>query len=105
MALVREACWDGYIAHATLELWVNEQFKFITSKALLTLYAEAAPAGCLDCSIYLHDETSNPMAGHAMEMPDYGHAFHRKCITKWISRSSTCLMCRLDLSTYLDPVV
>ena len=53
MALACEACQDGYIAHATLELWVDEQFKFITSKALLTLCAEAAPLGCQDCSIFL----------------------------------------------------
>jgi hypothetical protein len=30
----------------------------------------------------LEDETSNPMANHAMEMLGCGHAFHRKCITK-----------------------
>ncbi|XP_066373219.1 uncharacterized protein [Miscanthus floridulus] len=87
MALAYEACRDGCITHATLELWVDEQLKFITSEALLTLCveaeAEAAPAGCQDCSICLEDETSNPMAGHAMKMPDYGHAFHRMCITKW----------------------
>ena len=61
--------------------------KFITSKALVSLYAEpeAAPAGCWDCSICLEDETSNPTAGHAMEMPNCGHAFHRKCITKWFA--------------------
>jgi hypothetical protein len=105
VALAHKACQDGCITHATLELWVDEQFKFIMSKALLMLCAEVALARCRDCSIYLQDETSNPVASHAVEMPDYGHAFHRKCITKWISRSSTCLMCRLDLSTYLDPVV
>ena len=55
------------------------------SEALLTLYveAEAVPAGCRDYNICLEDETSNPMAGHAVEMPNCSHAFRRKCITKW----------------------
>jgi hypothetical protein len=105
VALAHKAYRDGCITHATLELWVDEQFKFIASKALLMLCAEVAPAGCRDCSIYLQDKTSNPAASHVVEMPSYGHAFHRKCITKWIGRSSTCLMCRLDLSMYLDPAV
>jgi hypothetical protein len=60
---------------------------------------------CRDCSICLQDETSNTGGGHAMEMPSCGHTFHRKCITKWFGRSSTCSMCRLDLSTYLDLAV
>ncbi|XP_066344626.1 uncharacterized protein [Miscanthus floridulus] len=107
VALAHEAYWDGCIAHATLELWVNEQLKFIASKALLMLCAEveAALARCWGCIICLEDETSNPMADHAVEMPGYGHAFHRKCITKWFGRRSTCPMCRRDLSMYLDPVV
>jgi hypothetical protein len=69
----------------TPELWVDKQFKFIASKALLTLCAEVEVAlvGCRDCSIYLEDETSNPMVGHAMKMPGCDHAFHHKCITKW----------------------
>ena len=48
MALVCVACRDGCIAHATLELWVDEQLMFIASKALFMLYAEveAVPAGC-----------------------------------------------------------
>ena len=50
MALTREAYQVGCIVHATLELWVDEQLKFIMSEALLTLCteaeAEAAPAGC-----------------------------------------------------------
>ena len=50
MALAREAYWDGYITHAMLELWINEQLKFIMSEALLMLCveaeAEAVPAGC-----------------------------------------------------------
>ena len=48
VALACEACWDGDIAHATLELWVKEQLKFIMSKALLTqcVEAKAAPVGC-----------------------------------------------------------
>ena len=37
MALVHEACWDGCIAHATFELWVDEQLKFMTSEALSML--------------------------------------------------------------------
>ena len=45
--------------------------------------AEAVPIGCRDYIICLEDETSNPAAAHAVEMPGYGHAFHRKCITKW----------------------
>ena len=63
-----------------LELWVDEQLKFITSEAFLTLCAEAKAAlsGCWDCSICLKDETSNTTAGLAMEMPSYGHAFHHK---------------------------
>ena len=65
-----------------LELWVDKQLKFIASEELLTLcaevQAEAAPARCRDYSICLEDETSNPTAGHAVEMPSYGHAFHRK---------------------------
>ena len=97
VALACEACCDGCIAHATLELWVNKQLKFIASEELLTLcaevQAEAAPARCRDYSICLEDETSNPTAGHAVEMPGYGHAFHRKCITKWFSWRSTCPMC------------
>ena len=44
-ALACEAFWDGCIAHAMLELWVDEQFKFIVSKALLMFYAEVALAG------------------------------------------------------------
>ena len=67
--------------------------------------AKAALAGCWDCSICLEDETSNPMAGHAMEMPGCGHVFHHKCIIKWFGRRSTCSMCRRDLSMYLDPTV
>ena len=65
MDLARKACQDGCIAHATLELWVDEQLKFIASEALLTLCAEAeaAVAGCQDYSICLEDETSNPTAG------------------------------------------
>ncbi|XP_066350377.1 uncharacterized protein [Miscanthus floridulus] len=96
VALACEACRDGCIAHTMLELWVDEQLKFIMSKALLTLCveAEAVPAWCRDYSIYLEDETSNPMGGHAMEMPSYGHAFHRKCITMWFGQRSTCPMCR-----------
>ncbi|XP_066324187.1 putative RING-H2 finger protein ATL37 [Miscanthus floridulus] len=107
IALVHKAYQDGCITHATLELWVDEQLKFIAFEVLLTLCVEAkaAPAGCRDCSIYLEDETSNPTASHAMEMPGYGHAFHHKCITKWFYRRSTCPMCRRDLSMYLDPVV
>jgi len=62
MALAREACRDGCITHAMLELWVNEQLKFIASEALLTfcMDAEAALVGCWDYSICLEDETSNP---------------------------------------------
>jgi hypothetical protein len=77
-----------------LELWVDEQLKFIASVALLTLCvetkAEAALAGCRDCSIYLEDETSNPTANHVVEMPSCSHTFHRKCITKWFGRRSAC---------------
>ncbi|XP_066381125.1 uncharacterized protein [Miscanthus floridulus] len=109
VALVRQPCWDGCIAHATLEIWVDEQLKFIASEALLMLCveveAEAVPAGCWDCSICLEDETSNPMASHAMEMPRYSHTFHHKCITKWFSWRSTCLMCQRDFFMYLDPTV
>jgi hypothetical protein len=52
-ALAHEDCQDGCITHATLELWVNEQLKFIASEVLLMLCteAEAAPAGCWDYSI------------------------------------------------------
>ena len=48
VALAREAYRDGCIAHATLELWVDKQLKFIASEVLLTLCmeVEAAPAGC-----------------------------------------------------------
>ena len=98
VAMAREAYQDGYIAHATLELWVDEQFKFIASKALLTLCAEAALAGCWDYNICLQDETSNPAASHAVKMHDCGHAFHLKCITKWFGRRSTYPKCRQDLS-------
>ena len=105
MALVCEAYRDGYIADATIVHEVDEQVKFIVSKVLLTLCAEAAPEGCQDYNICLEDETSNPMVGHAMEMPGYGHAFHHKCITKWFGRRSTYPMCRRDLSMCLDPVV
>ena len=86
MALAHRACRDGCIAHATIELWVDEQFQFTTSKALFTLYTEAvAPAGCWDYNICLEDERSNLAASYDVEMPSYGHAFHRKCITKWFS--------------------
>jgi hypothetical protein len=44
------------------------------------------------------------MASHGVEMPGYGHAFHRKCITKWFDWRSTYPMCQRDLSMYLDPV-
>ena len=67
------------------------------SEALLMLYveaeAEAVPIGCRDYIIYLEDETSNPTADHAMEMPGFGHTFHLKCITKWFGWRSICLMC------------
>ncbi|XP_066323606.1 putative RING-H2 finger protein ATL37 [Miscanthus floridulus] len=107
MTLECKAYRDGCIAHTTLELWVDKQLKFITSEVLLTLCAEAeaVPAACWDYSICQEDETSNPMAGHAMEMLGCGHAFHRKCITKWFGQRSTCPMCRRDLSMYLDPTV
>ncbi|XP_066324147.1 uncharacterized protein [Miscanthus floridulus] len=107
VALARKACRDGCIAHAMLELWVDEQLKFIVSEALLTVYAkvEAAPAGCRDYSICLEDETSNPVAGLVVEMPGYGHAFHYKCINKSFGQRSTCPMCRRDLSMYLDLAV
>ncbi|XP_066380841.1 uncharacterized protein [Miscanthus floridulus] len=106
MTLACEACQDSCITHAMFERWVDEQFEFIASKELLTLCAEAvAPAGCQDCSIYPHDGTSNPIADDAMEMPGYGHAFHRMYITEWFGRRSTCPMCRLDLATHLDPAV
>ena len=109
VALARETCWDGCIAHATLELWVDKQLKFIASEELLTLcaevQAEAAPARCRDYSICLEDETSNPVVGHAMEMPGSGHKFHLKCITKWFGRRSTYPMYRRHLSMYLDPAV
>ena len=76
------------------------------TKAVLMLYVVvAALAGCRDCSIYLEDETSNPTANLALEMPGCGHAFHCKCITKWFGWRSTCPMCRRDLSMYLDPAV
>ncbi|XP_066341697.1 uncharacterized protein [Miscanthus floridulus] len=106
-ALAHEACRDGCITHGTLELWVDEQLKFIMSKVLLTLCmeAEAAPVVCWDRNICLDDETSNPMASHAVEMPGCGHAFHYKCITKWFGQRSTCPMCQRDLSMYLDPAV
>ena len=107
MALTREAYQVGCIVHATLELWVDEQLKFIASEALLTLCAEAkaAPVGCPDYIFCLEDETSNPVADHAVEMPGCGHTFHHKCITKWFGQRSTCPMCRQDLSKYLDPTV
>ena len=56
-------------------------------------------------SICMEDETSYPTVSHAIEVHSYDHAFQCKCITKWFGRSCTCLMCRLDLSTYLDPAV
>ena len=95
IALAREACRDGCIAHTMVELWVEEQLKFITSEALLMLCVEtkAVLEGCWDCSICLEDQTSNPAASHAMEMPGCGHTVHRKCITKWFGRRSTCPMC------------
>jgi hypothetical protein len=61
---------------------------------MLCMEAEAAPAGCWDYSICLEDEASNPVIGHAVEMPGCGHAFHRRCITKWYAQRSTCPMCR-----------
>jgi hypothetical protein len=78
VALAREAYQDGCIVHATLELWSDEQLKFIASKVLLMLCAEAekVPAGCHDCNICLEDETSNLTIGHAMEMPGCSHTFH-----------------------------
>ena len=90
-----------------LELWVDEQLKLIMSDAFLTLCAEVevVPTGCRDYNICLEDETYHPVAGLAMEMPDCGHAFHHKCITKWFGQRSTCPMCRQDLSKYLDPTV
>ena len=39
--LAHEACRDGCIAHAMLELWVDGQLEFIMSEALLMFYAEA----------------------------------------------------------------
>jgi len=39
---------------------------------MLCVEAEVAPMGCRDCSIYLEDETSNHVAGHAVEMLGYG---------------------------------
>ena len=53
MVLAHKACRDGCITRATLELWVDKQFKFITSKALLKLYVEVASAGCQDYSFCL----------------------------------------------------
>ncbi|XP_066358114.1 uncharacterized protein [Miscanthus floridulus] len=105
--LARKACWDGYITHAMLELWVNEQLKFIASEALLMFCvdAEVALVGCWDYNICLEDETSNLAAGLAVEMPSYGHTFHRKCVTKWFGRRSTSPMCQRDLSMYVDPTV
>jgi hypothetical protein len=107
VALACEACQDGCIAHTTLELWVDEQLKFIASKALLTFCtkAEVAPIGCQGSSIYLKDEKANPTTSHAMEMPGCSNAFHRKCITKWFTQRSTYSMCQQDLSMYLDPTV
>ena len=35
MAVACKAYWDGCISHATLELWVDDQLKFIASEALL----------------------------------------------------------------------
>jgi hypothetical protein len=96
VALAREAYQDGCIANTMLELWVDEQLKFIGSKALLMLCGEAksVPVGCQDCSICLEDETSNPADDHAVEIPSCSHAFHCKCIMKWFGRRFTCLMCR-----------
>ena len=89
-----------------LALWVDKHLKFIAFEALLMLCVEAVVlVGCWDYNIRLEDETSNPVADHAMEMLGYGHAFLHKCITKWFGRTSTCPMCRRDLSMYLDPAV
>ena len=107
MDLARKACQDGCIAHATLELWVNKQFKFIASKALLTLYAKAevVPVGCREYNICLEDKTSIYVADLVVELPDCVHTFHRKCITKWFARRSTYPLCRRDLSMYLGSAV
>jgi hypothetical protein len=86
-------------------LEVDEQVKFIAFEVLLMLCAKAAPVGCWDYSICLEDKTSKPAAGHALDMPCCGHAFHRKGITKWFSWRFTYPMCRCNLCRYLDLIV
>ena len=116
------------VSHSTQQIsiltqltpWLAQSWKPTSSHALLLNFGVnncvwgalnalrgggGSASGGWDCNIYLEDETSNPVANHAVEMPSYGHTFHCKCITQWFDRRSTCLMCRWDLSMYLDPAV
>ncbi|XP_044971137.1 RING finger protein 215-like [Hordeum vulgare subsp. vulgare] len=46
-----------------------------------------------DCAICLNGLEGEP----AVELPTCEHAFHRRCISTWFSKATTCPMCRGDV--------
>lgn len=48
---------------------------------------------CAICHYYMKNEMQNKNL-------DCGHAFHQKCVWKWLVQRDTCPMCRKQVNTY-----
>ncbi|KAI8921703.1 hypothetical protein BC831DRAFT_476020 [Entophlyctis helioformis] len=77
-----------------------------------SIRAALQPVRITDCPICLdtccHDgcnvgssSNNNTVGANGLQMP-CGHAFHRRCIVRWLKRSNACPVCRYEIDTACD---